>query len=310
MSRWAVAVVVAMLAAVSYLSGQEASQPNDCSHRSIPLTVIKNSNPTWDWHSLNLSVAGRQIPINSVLVAPQSPRVLVLVDTSGSMAKYSGVRATWGTGLRAAAFAVDATPLDSSVSLGTFNEQNRFSQFESRQEAAKEVAGLAQHEPSHHTALYDALKDAAARLNPTQFGDVIFLVTDGGDNHSAERQKKAQQELNSRGVRVFVFLVFDKDFKTAEEREAPELMSELASATGGAVFEEPWSKEWVASDEGKQVMQRIRTMARWPYMLQFRLDQPLQKPAKLRITAPDKHSVELAYPHEVLPCFALAAKSQ
>lgn len=318
MGRWAVAIVVAVLAVVLSLSAKEASPassnpgppPNDCSQRTIPLTVVRSDSSTLDWHSFNLTVGGRQVPIDSSQAAPQSPRVLVLLDTSGSMSA-SGSPEKWGVGLRAAAFAVDSTPLESSVSLGTFDEHDKFGKFESRQEAGNELVALAQQEkPKHQTALYGALKDAAVQFQPTQFGDTIFLVTDGGDNHSGELQKKAQQELIARGIRVFVFLVFDKDFKTAEEREAPELMTELAKATGGKVFEEPWSKDWVKSDEAKQLMHQIRTMTRWAQVLQFKLAEPLQKPAKLKISPSDPHALELAYPRQVLPCFALDAKSR
>lgn len=317
MAQRVVAIVVAMLAAVLSLGAQQASpassnpnpQPNDCSQRSIPLTVVKSSASTWDWHSLALTIAGRPVPIDSMLATPLVPRALVLVDTSGSMSPgYGSTR--WGIGLRAAAFAVDATPLDSSVSLGTFNEQDKFGKFESRQEVGDELTELLQQKPSHRTAMFAALLDAARRLQPSQFGDAIFLVTDGGDNRSGDLQKKAQQELIAHGVRVFVFLVFDRDYKTREEREGPELLTELAHATGGAVFEEPWSKEWAASNEAKQLMQQIRSMERWPHLLQFKLDQPLQKPAKLKITSPDSRALELAYPRQILPCFALAAKSQ
>jgi hypothetical protein len=317
MARWVVAILVAVLAVVSCLAGQEAAHrpsipaapTSDCLQRSIPLTVVKNSASTWDWHSLSLTVSGKPVPIASMLATPQVPRVVVLVDTSGSMGPGSGpVR--WGVGLRAAAFAVEATPLDALVSLGTFNEQDRFGKFESRQEVGNELLAMAQGgKPNHGTALYRALKDAAGQLQPSRFGDTIFLVTDAGDNRSGELQKKVQQELAAQGIRVFVFMVWGRDFHTPEEREGPELMAELANATGGKVFEEPWSKEWVASDYAKQLMEQVQTMARWPHILQFKLDQPLKKAAKLKIVPPDIHALELAYPHQVLPCFALDAKA-
>lgn len=216
----------------------------------------------------------------------------------------------WGIGLLAAAVAVNATPLESPVSLGAFNEQDKFGKFESRQQAGRDLVALAQEKPNHQTALYAALKDAATQLQPPQFGDAIFLVTDGGDNRSGELQKKARQELIARGLRVFVFLVTSKDFKTPEEREGPTDMTELADATGGVVIQGTWSKQWLASDDAKRLAEQVRTMARWPYMLQFKLDQPLQKAAKVKISPPDKRTLELAYPREVLPCFALAGKSR
>ena len=315
MTRYMTSAVV-LLAIMSSLGAQQSpsatsnpdSQTNDCSQRSIPLTVVKNSNATWDWHSLTLTVGGKQVPMDSMLAAPQPPRVLILVDSSGSMHPGYGTR--WATALRTAAFALDAAPLDSPVSLGTFDQHDYFGKFESRQEVARELLALNQKEAGHGTALYGALKDAATHLQPAQFGDAIFLVTDGGDNRSGDLQTKAQQILAAQGIRVFVFMVFDRDFKTPEEREGPELMNEVAKATGGAVFEEPWSKEWVGSDEAKRLMMHIRTMTRWPYVLQFKLDQPLQKTAKLKISPPDSRSLELAYPHEILPCFALSGKSR
>ena len=317
MARWVVVILVAMLVAVLSLGAQQnspsaSSQPpqgNDCSQRSIPLTVLKNSNATWDWHSLSLSVGGKSVPIDSMVATPQPPRVLVLVDTSGSMGPGSGTP-RWGVGLWAAAFAVEATPLDSPVSFGTFNEQNMFGSFESHREVGKELEELLQQSPRHRTALYSALREAAAQFQPPQFGDAIFLVTDGGDNRSGDAQTKAPQELTVRGIRVFVFLVVDRAFKTAEERDAPELMTELAKTTGGLIFQEPWSKEWVAGEEAKRLMQHVRTLTRFPYELQFKIDQPLQKRAKLKITPPDSRTLELAYPRQLRPCFALGAKSQ
>ncbi len=294
---------------LAVVSGLGAQQPNDCSQRSIPLTVIKNSNSNWDWHSLTLTVGGRQIPIESVSVTPQPPRVLLLVDTSGSMGPQNSSR-NWGIGLLAAAFAVNATPLESPISLGTFSLGHKLGNFESREDVGRELVALSEKKPGQATALYAALRNTASELQPGRFGDAIFLVTDGGDNRSGELQKKARQELIAHGIRVFVFLVSDKDFKTPEERDAPIDMTDLANATGGAIIQGMWSKQWLASDDAKRLAEQVRTMARWPYMLQFKLDQPLQKPAKLKISPPDKRSLELAYPREVLPCFALTGKSR
>src|ERR1051325_447538 len=98
MARWVVALLVAMLVAVVSLGAQQASpassnpdlQAVECSQRSIPLTVVKSSTPSWDWHWLVLTVGGRQVRIESMVATPRAPRVMVLVATSGSMGPGTG----------------------------------------------------------------------------------------------------------------------------------------------------------------------------------------------------------------------------
>lgn len=304
--------IFTILAAVLSLGAQQSSptsansaSPSDrCSQQIIPLTPTAPA-PAWDSHSLVLTVGGKQVPIEAVSVTPHPPRVLLLVDASGSMGpEPGGSSPNWGVGLRAAAFALDVVPPESPVSLGSFNEKDNFGKFETRPEVQKELMALSYQKPNHRTAIYEALLKAAAQFEPAQFGDTIFLVTDGGDNRSGELQKKARLELIARGIRVFVFLVV-KTYKTPEEREGPGDMFDLAKATGGTLVQAPWSKPWIESEEAKTLLQQVRTMARWPYRLQFQLDRPLEKSAKLKISsARADRSLEFGYPREVLPCSA------
>ncbi len=311
MTRHVLGGMFAVLAIAVCLNAQQAaptspnsaSQSDTCLRQVIPLTP-RSPAPAWDWHSLAITVGGKQVPIEAVSVSPHVPRIILLVDASGSMGPEPGRSSpNWGVGLRTAGFALDVAPPDSTVSLASFNEKDALGKFESRQEVEKELVALADQKPNHRTALYDALLSAASQFQPPQFGDTIFLVTDGGDNHSGDLQKKAVRELVARGIRVFVFLVAQKDYKTPEEREGPDAMFDLARATGGTLVQAPWSKQWIASEEAKTLMQQVRTMARWPYMLQFQLNQPLQKSAKLKIYSSEAdRSLEFGYPREVLPC--------
>ena len=72
-------------------------------------------------------------------------------------------------------------------------------------------------EPSspRHNALYSSLDEAIATLGDAQLGDTIYLVTDGGENHSTINKHRILTNLISRGIRVFVFLVLPSEpYKT------------------------------------------------------------------------------------------------
>src|SRR5207302_11329952 len=58
-----------------------------------------------------------------------------------------------------------------------------------------------------HTALYDTILEALKSLEPTQPGDAIYVITDGGENASAEKLTQLEDSLESSGVRLFAFLL-------------------------------------------------------------------------------------------------------
>ena len=208
----------------------------------------------------------------------------------------------WGVGVLAAVFAAEAAPRDSLVSLGTFADEGKVWTFQSPKKVSEEVLALASQSPKGRTALYLAISRALTQFNAPQFGDTIFLVTDGGDNRSGELRNKVQKELVARGVRVFVFFVTHR-FTTPEEREAPADMADLARSTGGGLIQAPWSKKWIAGAEGSHFAEEIRNQVRWPYRLEFQVEHPLDKTAKLKISVPPENkSLELAYPRHVEPC--------
>jgi hypothetical protein len=202
----------------------------------------------------------------------------------------------------AAVFAAEATPQDSLVSLGTFADEGKVWSFQSRKKVSEEVLALASQSPKGRTALYLAISKALSQFNAPQFGDTIFLVTDGVDNLSGELRNKVQKELVARGVRVFVFLVTHR-FMTPEEREVPVDISDLARSTGGALIQAPWSEKWIAGTEAAHFAEEIKNQVRWPYRLEFQLEHPLDKTAKLKISGrAENKSLELAYPRHVEPC--------
>ncbi len=97
--------------------------------------------------------------------------------------------------------------------------------------ARKEVRG--------RTALLDTIMVALHLLAPPRSDDVIYAITDGGDNSSHVRQDQVERALVSSGVRFYASIVNSASPRgpTPEELKGPDQLRELADATGGFAFE-------------------------------------------------------------------------
>ena len=285
---------------------EPAGEPDACLRRSIPVTFIekaKNASPLRP-QDLQISVKGTPASILSVTQDKHFPQVILLVDTSGSMGPPRGGHG-WGIGLQIAGFAADAIPQDASVAVGTFGEHLQVSEFRDRTSIIRQVPALGKQEPKHRTALYDAVRNASSLFKPPHFGDAIYLVTDGGDNYSQVELRQLEDELITRGVRVFVFLVnTNVPFHALTEvSQSPVDMADLARTTGGSLISLPWSKEWSTKPEAASLAKSIRDQVESPYRARLQLTSPLSKPAKLSITLPhEPKAYTIVYPRRIEPC--------
>ena len=181
---------------IAQQSADPAGSPDPCLRRSIPVTFMKNiqTAPPLRLQDLQVAVKGDQASIISLVEVKHPPRVILLIDASGSMGPANGEH-IWGIGLQAAKFAADALPPGASVALGTFSEHLELSEFQDTTSPTKPYLALGKLKPQHRTALYDAVSNASSRFNTPQFGDTIFVVTDGGDNHSSIRLHQLEDEF-------------------------------------------------------------------------------------------------------------------
>src|SRR5664279_3856648 len=260
-----------------------------CLRRSIPVTFIekaKNASPLRP-QDLQISVKGTTVSILSIAQDKHTPRVILLTDTSGSMGPPKGGPG-WGIGLQIAEFAAAAISPEASVALGTFGEHLQVSEFQNRTSIVEQVLALRKIEPKGKTALYNTLSSTSSLFKRPQFGDAIYLVTDGRDNHSSVDLRQLEDELIARGVRVFVFLVVNINvpFHTPEEREGPDDMADMANTTGGRLISLQWSRKWSSKPEAASLAKSISDQVASPYRLELQLASPLRKSAKLSITPP------------------------
>jgi Mg-chelatase subunit ChlD len=298
---WPLIFFAGLLSAQQAAPSQNNSLPptDPCLQRSIPLTILRRPpKPQLNAAELQVWVDGNRTSVVSLKQDKISPRVVLLVDTSASMtAPYYG---KWGTGLLTARFAVDAIPEESDVALVTFSDQIHVSGFQERQRVSEQLLALKDTRPKGRTALHEAIGRSAALFGLPQFGDVIYIVSDGGDNRSGVSRKAVEEELTQRGIRAFVFLI-QHDAKTPEERQGAVELPEFAKQTGGFAISLPVSARGVASKEATQEANSIREQVRSPYRLDLKLDAPPVKAAKLKITL-SSAAFDLSYPQHVEPC--------
>jgi Ca-activated chloride channel family protein len=91
--------------------------------------------------------------------------------------------------------------------------------------------------PKGRTALLDAIYLGMNRMQKAkQQKKALLIISDGGDNHSRYTENEIRSMVKEADVQIYGIGLFDRDFKTPEEREGPALLSEITEVTGGRTF--------------------------------------------------------------------------
>lgn len=154
-------------------------------------------------------------------------------------------------------------------------------------------------------------------------GDVLLLLSDGGDNHSKVREKAFLQAVERSGVRIFA-AGFSEPFPyTGREDEGSRLFDELAARSGGDVI---WFRERPIL-KGKPPTLDEKTRARvasvaktlvvqidMPYLLELTIPSAVQAESRWQLQAVDAdgrklEGVVLSYPDHLPACPAAVAEA-
>ncbi len=91
--------------------------------------------------------------------------------------------------------------------------------------------------PKGRTALLDAIYLGMNRMRKAKHQKkALLIISDGGDNHSRYTEGEIKSMVKEADVQIYAIGLYDRDFKTAEEREGPQLLSEISEVTGGRTF--------------------------------------------------------------------------
>jgi hypothetical protein len=261
---------------------------------------------------LSVEVDGRRVQIRSLSPDNRPRRIVVMIDSSGSM-EASLQKRGWGVGLATADYAVDVVPASATVALVTFSDklQRESSGFENPKVVGTRVVDLKRTEPHRMTRLFDSIHQVLTDFTELQSGDAIYLVTDGGDNKSVISPGKLRQELIVRGIRVFLFLVSSLNvFHTAEELDGASEIQRLAEFTGGDIV--PISAAAIAGADRAQLEKlapHIVSEVESVYRMELGISAP-GKPAHVKVSFTDRKRARnghIAYSHEIAPCLPSGA---
>jgi hypothetical protein len=304
------------------------AEPDRCLRRSVQVSITDGAGkqvPGLQPSNFRAKYRGHAAQIISVNAVHASPRVLLVLDASGSMISTEGSRSPkWEFALAAAATSVKELPATSSVGLivfkGPFELKINFTQ--ERQGILHRLELLREGEKAlpkgpGRTPLWDEILAGLAMFGAPEPGDAIVAITDGGDNSSSNRPEKVERALLAAGVRLFALLppIAPGGLRsTPEEQGGPVDMQHRAETTGGDFMWlqnlDPGSVSLGRFPEFRNLRAALQFMCSRiseSYRIDLELQEPVDKPRGwklelVNVRPPHGQEFWMAYPHELMPC--------
>jgi hypothetical protein len=147
---------------------------------------------------------------------------------------------------------------------------------------------------TRRTPLWDNVDSALRMLSPPKIGDLIVVISDGGDTVSKLHYDQIRKELIESEVPMLAIAVAHPTAPTPEERRGPQDLVDLAETTGAPATSIPGG-----------LAPRI-LIAPLSHQYSLELEMPAgQKPVtwklEIRNLAPERKT-SLFYPQYLLPC--------
>jgi Mg-chelatase subunit ChlD len=288
--------------------------------QSVPVSGLVASSFRGSYHGQSVNI------LSSEFIQEPAPRVVVLLDTSGSMG--GGRRGPdpnkWRTAVRAASEFVHAAPPRARVSLFTFatKVEKKFDLVNEHKAIEESLSALMSQDISAlkgKTALFEAIHEALDELEPVRVGDAIYVVTDGGENASEESKSRIELALQKSGVRLFAFLLNDEPRPESEEEIGLLDLQDLALESGGfGTSDGPFSfgRSLIRSSYSydEKVASQLRAWSHALnanigtfYVLQIETPQTSPKPKKWTLEIVDsegrkRKDITVLYPHSLAGC--------
>jgi Mg-chelatase subunit ChlD len=314
-------LLIALLFVTSLNPTDLPAQDTGCTTRTVPVGVVDR-----EWNFVQgLSAAnfrgklrGHDVEILSASIDTSPRRIVLLLDASGSMAMS---KEAWHASRSLSEDLIRFAPPRASIAQMAFSETIKDSAGfdQDRLALLKRQAVMFEHlRGGGRTALYDAISSARGAFGMLDFGDVIYAVTDAGDNKSRTHPEGLEEDLLTAGVRLFAAVTahdLPTRSRTPEETEGPYRLRSMAEATGGNVLIVPYGppiplayiKAKGMGDRINLALQRLYQQMGEFYRLDVRLPETVDKPAKWKLEVLDadgkpNRRVEVHYPQQLMPC--------
>ncbi len=285
----------------------------------MPVSVAAtNGTPPPELNPGLLEGAYQQKPVivRSVHFREELPRVMLLLDTSGSMKKRAEASIEVAEGL------LSKLPASVEVGLAFFSKDAVpvASPTTDRSKLADQLESLRKNRGSWKgkTALWSALDKTVKMFGDQRTGDTIYIVSDGGENASSTKEKDVERFLVNQGVRVFAFLITSVRSRAIEEVIGPVNISKVIAETGGIeIFSDdstgPFTGQIALADvHGKPT--RVGSTMNWQvvqllncYYVEIELPEPVEKAKDWKLSLAglsksQRDNLVLAYPSQLMPC--------
>ncbi len=305
------------------------AQLNNCQYRTVTVSVsTPDGSPVPPLESANFTGIYGKTPIHvtSAVMNREPVRVVLLLDISGSMNST-------GTGF-VGKFSVDLAehfasnmPPETAIGLGFFYSEliPVLRPTTDRKSLLDQLEGLRSHPASlkGRTAIWDAVLGSVKMFDHPHLGDVIYVISDGGDNASKITVNHVVQTLGESGIRLsaFLFQAMPAIRRTAEEELGPPSVDEMARDTGGTILTqttqsigvlkisgEPtlFEKSGKLTPFGSNLISQYKQIGYF-YRIDFDLQETIKKPARLKLELvglekSQRDKIALTYPRVLPAC--------
>jgi Mg-chelatase subunit ChlD len=248
------------------------SQQPPCATRKLPVYFRDAQNlplQNVSTADLDAKLLGKAVRIVSLAPDSRPHRVVLVVDSSGSMASRVNGPAPWDMELSLAWHFFESNRPRTRIAVLFFGEQvHDVIDFSRGNDAVGEKLQLLAQDRRHiktqvkgRTALRDAIFEAIQLIDHPTSADAIYVLTDGDDNASHQGAKELDRRLALTSVRLFAVLLYQKPgawSRTPEELIGPGELAAIAERSGGEILTAAqWSGKGVALSANAQ--SKVRT---------------------------------------------------
>ncbi len=311
-------------------------QADPCQQRFVAVSVLdEQGKPVQGLAARDFSAQIKRKPVNilSAQLDAQPHRVVVVLDSSGSMTEP---QAKWSMAKSLASDALAASPARFRAGFIVFNDKIRVRLpiQEDTQPARDALNALVTPQRKSDkttgglTALLDALMGAIQMLDPRQFGDSIYVITDADDNRSVATPKEVRAALACRGIRLFAewFGEIASQRATPEEVSGQQDLFDLVENSGGFALSVPASPHpggeyptsYKLNPKEEKHFQSARlylySLIQFAYRLEIALPAPTKKVEKWNLTVPPPKNLHarwlITYPKRLDSCADAASAAR
>jgi von Willebrand factor type A domain len=225
------------------------SQETACTVRKLPVYLrdaqnlpLQNVSVT----DLEAKLHGKPVQMLSLAPDPRPRRLVLILDTSGSMGKLEGDPALWNLELSLALHFFETNRQKARIAVLFFGDEvhdvidfaqgnaavgEKLRQVTEDRKYVKTIKG--------RTALRDAIFQGIQLLDHPSSADAVYVLTDGGDNASHHSASELDRRLAVASVRLFAVLLYQERSnrgRTPEELTGPGELAEITQKSGGEIL--------------------------------------------------------------------------